>query len=231
MVTLDTARPETVEPPAPPRRRRWNVWVALTVVVVLVGALSVHLLRDRYVDRYQPIRVGSGLFYFDVTGPREDEVRTIETRTHDGARWIAKIPFQRGGTLHMVFPLFHAGGRPIRITDVAFGPDPRRFITVLDAEAVEVGPQYGGNPLRMLRPFAPFTLEPREDPVIGLRYDFVCQRYLEPGSTQIWNTFDIRFEVLGRSRWARIEWPWRLVLEAPTRKECPPGSGVYGSAT
>ena len=197
-----------------------------------MGVVVGFRIRDEYVSRYQPISVGNGAYEFDVLGPREDAVEMIETHASEGASWVAHVPFQKGGTLRMVFPIFHHGDRAIRITDIDIGPEPTRIATVLDPVEVEVGPQTTNNPgsERSTRPFGPFTFAPNDNPVIEFQYDCVCQR---PGvnSFEIRETFNLRFELLGASRWVEIDLPWRLVLADATREECPPGSAALSYET
>ena len=213
------------EPPPPSKRRRW--WL---IPLVLILSLPVGIfVRDRWVDAYQPILVGNGIFALEVKGPLQREVRRVDTHGGPGEpQEVATIPFQRGGTLRMVFPIFHDGGQSIRITDVGYGPDPARFVTVLRPAGAEVGSQRTNNPIRTTEAFHPFTLNPEDNPVIGLNYDFVCQK-ASPNTSEIIDTFRLRFEMLGGSRWVELTLPWRLVLGHPTKEDCPPGSAVFGS--
>jgi hypothetical protein len=212
--------------PPPSKGRRW--WL---IPLVLILSLPVGIfVRDRWVDAYQPILVGNGSFSFDVSGPQGKEVRRYDTHAHeaDEPTEIALIPFQKGGTLRMVFPIFHDGGQSIRITDVSYGPDPARFVTVLRPAGAEVGSQRTNNPTRTTEAFHPFTLNPEDNPLIGLNYDFVCQK-ASPNTSEIIDTFRLRFEMLGGSRWVELTLPWRLVLGHPSKEDCPPGSAVFGS--
>jgi hypothetical protein len=182
--------------------------------------------RNIFVDGYQPIRVGNGSFALQIDGPRKKGVVRYDTYDFDPGE-IVVIPFQKGGSLRMVFPIFHDGSRAIRITHIAQGPEPSRFVTILDPAGIETGPQTTVSPTAAwsTHPFRPFVLRPDDNPVIGLRYDFVCQR---PGDAmEIRDTFDLRFELWGSSRWVRLPLPWRLVLQSATKVDCPPGSAVY----
>lgn len=158
------------------------------------------------------------------------EHSTYATGGHE-PRYVEVLPFQKNGTLRMAFGISHVGGRSIRITDFGYGPDATDYVTVLDPAGVQVGPQCCGNPLNKLRTFRPFTMEPGDNPLIAFNYDFVCQRYFKPGSSQITDTFTVRFETLGSSRWVTLPLPWRLVAQAPEKGECSLSESTYTEAS
>ena len=209
--------------------------MVISVACILLAAGVAVIARDWYVARYQPIVVGNGSFFLEVSGVPRREIRQVDTHAiGNEPKWITRVPFRKGSLLRMVFPIFHDGDRPIRITDVRFGPPPTYIETVLEPVEVEVGSQI--NPRanssvseRNTRLFTPFTLLPESNPVLELTYRFVCQRGGR-GAMEIRDTFTMRFELLGGSRWVELVLPWRLVIEGPTREECPPGSGVFERA-
>ena len=225
MATTTAERPtQEVGSEPPPTNKRWRWWSLLIPVILAPSLVWIH---GAWIDSFEPILVGNGIFSLDVSGPRDKDVRRIPTFAPEGPTEVVIIPFQKGGSMRMVFPILHQGGPKVRIAEIDYGPSPTQFVTVLKPTGLELGSQRTHNPVRTTRPFEPFELREGGNPVIGLNYDFVCQR---PGNgTQIIETFRLRFEVFLGTKWVELPLPWRLVLESPTKEDCPPGSAVFGS--
>ena len=218
-------RPESEQrnsTPATRRRARRRVLIGLVIALPLVTLLVWGFLGGTY----QPILIGNGSYGVDVQGPRQQEVQRYDTYSSEHPGEVVVIPFQKDGTLRVMFPMTLAGQWPVRITDFDYGPDPRQFVTVLEPTGVEVTFRQTGEITKGFRPFEPFTLGPRDNPHIAFNYRFVCQR-AQPDRSNTFDTFRVRFRVFGASRWIELPMMHRLVTVFPSKEDCPPGSAVF----
>ena len=162
-----------------------------------------------------------GLMGFDVEGPRKDDVRHYPTYATRPSH-VKVIPFQKGGTLQLFFSIRNVGDRPVRVTAFDAGPDADRYVTVLDPAGIGYRPRCCLT--NNLRDFQPFAIGPSDEYVVGFNYRFVCQRFLEPGSSQIRDSIRLR---LDSERWITRTLPYRLVVQAPERGDCSPAESAY----
>ena len=235
IVDVGAAPPDVAEdgpPNSRPRRRRW---LAVAIVVVLIGALSAVGFGVRWRANYQPLAIddesvelgdrlidgivhpggwisGSGVWGLDVLADDDAD---------DDADFTAAATYHDGDHLVFGFALHNSGSVGVTITGFDL-PRPEQVV-LLGLIDVRIGKRLAGGGTSVVHtdPFRPFTLHSGETRDVVVREKMRACEWNTPGSGNTWSDLGLHYRTLGLTRHATLPAPVHITVMAPPAADCP----------
>lgn len=183
--------------PRPHKRARLLSIVAVVIVLAILGSGVVLVANE-------PLREGS---IGGLSGPSFEAQKGVEEHAR-------VVTYESGQEMIIDFSLRNVG--PLAVTVTGISNPAGSAATLFEIVEIRAG-RYGLEP----EPFAPFKLGRNEERLIRLRGILKGCGGFTPRSSIAWNTYPVRYRVLGISRTMDVQTRSPVIIEIPADFNCP----------